>query len=69
LERNLTWRLYEKVFPKSQTYADAAIYFRMKTLDWIEFTHLNIRENNRVDSLWRVAAKELLEMDQFKTPN
>jgi hypothetical protein len=61
--------LYEKVYPKSQTYDDAAVYFRMKTLDWLHFEHLNIKECNRVDSLWRVAAKELLEIDQFKTPS
>jgi|JI6StandDraft_1071083.scaffolds.fasta_scaffold06097_11 hypothetical protein len=35
LERMLTWRLYERVYPKGQTYDDAAVYFRMKTLDWL----------------------------------
>lgn len=69
MERQLTWRLYEKVYPKSQTYQDAAAFFRMKTLDWVRFEHLNIKDCNRVDRLWRVASRELLEMDQFKTPS
>lgn len=41
----------------------------MKTLDWLQFEHLNIKECNRVDGLWRLAARDLTDIDQFKTPS
>jgi len=60
-------KIYEKVFPKERLYKDAALYFRIKTLDWLSYDDLDIASVNRVDEMWTLAADSLLQMDNCKT--
>ena len=50
------------------TYNDTALYFRLKTIEWIMPEHLSIVYNVQTDSLWKIAALTLNEIDNFKTP-
>lgn len=63
-----------RVYPKERTYKDAGLYFRIKTLDWIDYDHLEISRENRVDDMWMLAVDgtrtvhlALLQMDNAKT--
>ena len=63
-----------RIYPKERTYKDAGLYFRIKSLDWITYDHLDISKNNRVDEMWMLAADgiymiilALLQMDNNKT--
>jgi hypothetical protein len=49
LEKYVSKRVYDKyfyikfrVYPKERTYKDAGLYFRIKSLDWITYDHLDI---------------------------
>lgn len=50
------------------TYNDTALYFRLKTIEWIIPEQLSIVYNIQTDSLWKIAASTLNEIDNFKTP-
>ncbi|KAM3135380.1 hypothetical protein pb186bvf_012538 [Paramecium bursaria] len=67
LEKYISKRIYDKIYPKERTYKDAGLYFRIKSLDWITYDHLDISKNNRVDEMWMLAADALLQMDNNKT--
>jgi hypothetical protein len=45
-----------RVFPKEKTYRDAGLYLRIKTLEWLNYDHLEISNINRVDEMWDLAA-------------
>ena len=64
----MTRRIYERIYPKHMTYNDTALYFRLKTIEWIMPEHLSIVYNVQTDSLWKIAALTLNEIDNFKTP-
>jgi len=40
---------------------------RIKTLEWLNYDHLEISKINRVDEMWDLAANALLQMDNAKT--
>jgi len=50
------------------TYKDTALYCKLRVLCWITYDHLEIKMSNRVDEMWVIAAKELMNMDHKKTP-
>lgn len=56
-----------RVFPRERTYRDTGLYLRIKTLDWINYHHLEIAKANRVDEMWDLAAEALLKMDNSRT--
>ena len=68
LERTMTRRIYERIYPRHMTYNDAALYFRLKTIEWIQPEHLSIVYSVHTDALWKIAAATLNEIDNFKTP-
>jgi hypothetical protein len=51
--------IYIKIslFPSTPSYIDIALYLRMKSLEWVTYDHLEIKENNRVEEMWILAAK------------
>ena len=49
------------------TYDDLALYFRLKTLNWVNYEHLKINPFMRVDGMWDIAAKHLKQLDKMKT--
>ncbi|EAR94380.2 GTPase-activator protein for Ras-like GTPase (macronuclear) [Tetrahymena thermophila SB210] len=69
LEKYITRKLYDQIFPKEKTYADTALYCRMKVLSWINYDHLEIEKVNRVDEMWDISAKALLNIDYVKSPS
>lgn len=42
LEKYVSKRIYDKVYPKERTYKDAGLYFRIKSIDWISYDNLEI---------------------------
>jgi hypothetical protein len=48
-----------RIFPKTPSYIDTAIYLRIKSLDWITYDHLEINKFNRVDEMWALASKSI----------
>ncbi|CAD8056666.1 unnamed protein product [Paramecium sonneborni] len=67
LEKYVSKRVYDKVYPKERTYKDAGLYFRIKSLEWISYDHLEIIKQNRVDEMWDLAVEALLNIDNCKT--
>lgn len=49
--------IYKRVFPKERTYKDVGLHLRIKTLEWLNYTHLEIPKANQVDEMWDLAAK------------
>ena len=49
LEKYVSRKIYERIYPKERTYKDAALYFRIKCLNWLDYEHLDIGKVNRVD--------------------
>lgn len=47
----------QRIFPKEKTYADTAMYCRMKVLSWIDYSHLEIDKSNRVDEMWDISVR------------
>jgi hypothetical protein len=43
---------YFRVYSKERTYRDAGLYLRIKTLEWLNYSHLDILPINRVDEMW-----------------
>ncbi|CAK58383.1 unnamed protein product (macronuclear) [Paramecium tetraurelia] len=67
LEKYVSKRVYDKVYPKERTYKDAGLYFRIKSLEWVNYDHLEIIKQNRVDEMWDLAVEALLNIDNCKT--
>lgn len=64
-EKYLTRLIYEKysfnslvrVFPKEPTARDIELNMRIKTLEWINDDHLEIKQKNRLNEVWEKAAE------------
>ncbi len=52
LEQKLSKKIYDKLYPKDPSYEDVAFYLRLKTLDFITYSHLKIKESLRNDKMW-----------------
>lgn len=48
--------LKNRVFPPEKTYKDAALYSRIKVLEWITYDHLEIKPQYRVSQMWEYAS-------------
>lgn len=66
----------KRVYPKEKTYKDVGLHLRIKTLEWLNYTHLEIPKANQVDEMWDLAAEGsnitlkflvLLQMDNART--
>lgn len=64
----MTRKVYLEIFPKEPTYKDAALYSRIKVLDWIGYDHLDINKRYRLDTLWAAASQNLRTIDIAVTP-
>ena len=51
------------MYPSEPTCQDNAILARVRTLGWIEPSHLEIVESHRCKELWEYAGQEFLKMD------
>lgn len=56
LESYITKQIYDRIFPKKSTFKDMSLYIRIKTLEWINYDHLEISEFNREDEMWDLTA-------------
>jgi len=55
LER-ITLKIYEKIFPKSETLKDQEFHDRLKTLQWITFQNLSINFKwNKAEEIWKLS--------------
>jgi hypothetical protein len=52
LEQKLSKKLYDRLYPKDPSYEDVAFYLRLKTLDFVTYSHLKIKECLRNDKMW-----------------
>ncbi|KRX01389.1 Rho GTPase activation protein [Pseudocohnilembus persalinus] len=68
LEKYITKKIYDQIFPQKKTYKDTALYQIFRVLNWINYEHLGIDPINRVDNMWEIASQELLQVDSKKTP-
>lgn len=68
LEKSCSRKLYLELFPKNPTYKDAALYSRIKVYDWIDYSHLDIKEKNRLDMMWNAAGQNFKKIDLANTP-
>ena len=50
------WFYMNRVFPINPSYIDAALHLRILSLEWVDYDHLEIHLNNRVDEMWMLAA-------------
>jgi hypothetical protein len=48
---------FHRVFPPERTYKDAAIFARIRVLDWVSYDHLEILPRNKVDDMWSLASQ------------
>jgi hypothetical protein len=55
------------LYPKEPTYEDVAFYLRLKTLDFVTYQHLKIKQSLRFDKMWELAGRHLRMMDKVKT--
>lgn len=62
----MTKLIYERVFPKEPTARDIELNMRIKTLEWITYDHLEIKEKNRLTDTWKEAAKILNGIDTYR---
>ena len=68
LEKYITRKIFCELFPKEPTYKDAALFSRIKVFDWIDYSHLDICEKNRLDIMWNAATQNLKKLDIAITP-
>ena len=54
-----------RVYPKEKTYRDLALYYNIKVFDWINYDHLEIKQNFRVEELWVMASKSKLYFQEL----
>lgn len=64
LQKYITKKIYEKIYPNQKTYKDAALYIHLKTLEWVGYENLDIKLHHQVSQMWQFVADALLKMDK-----
>jgi hypothetical protein len=65
----VTRRIYELIFPRKPTFKDLALYSRIRSLEWIYPSQLNIQKRNCVEQVWEIACKYILDMEKSTSTN
>ncbi|EAR88034.2 vacuolar sorting protein 9, VPS9 domain protein (macronuclear) [Tetrahymena thermophila SB210] len=59
---------HRNLFPKRQTYKDAAFYILLKSLDFLTPENLEITNNTHSEWIWKICSQILVSMDHKKSP-